>query len=310
MKWEKKGRIISLEDFREISWMQSHMQVPVPLRLENGNYRIYFSCRYEGKSLPTFVEVDKSTMKIIYKNHEPLLKLGAPGTFDDSGVMVSAIVEREDKIYMYYIGWNQQISVSYQNSIGLAISEDGGISFMKFSEGPILARSLYDPIFVSSPYVINIYDKWVLYYLSCTKWIQDNAKMEPIYEIRFATSKDAIHWEVPSSNVCITGEGEAIANPCVIKEESLFRMWYSTRKVLDYRENRANTYRIGYAESDDGYHWIRKDSEVGIDVSETGWDSEMQTYANVLKEKDKYIMFYNGNGFGQSGIGYAESVNN
>ena len=76
---------------------------------------------------------------------------------------------------------------------------------------------------------------------------------------------------------------------------------------MDYRANKENTYRIGYAESLDGFQWIRKDEEAGIGLSESGWDSEMLAYAGVMKEKDRYIMFYNGNGFGASGIGYAVS---
>ena len=36
----------------------------------------------------------------------------------------------------------------------------------------------------------------------------------------------------------------------------------------------------------------------------------MICYPNVIKVKDKLYMFYNGNGFGQSGFGYAELENN
>lgn len=305
MEWKKRGRIITLDDFADISWMQSHMQLPVPLKLENGNYRVYFSSRYEGRSLPTFVELDKDTLKIVHKNDKPLLNIGEPGFFDDSGIMFSAVLETEEKLYMYYIGWNLSVSVSYHNSIGLAISEDGGLSFKKYAEGPILDRSLFDPIFVSSPYVLKREKDWILYYLSCTKWIEGIEKMEPIYDIRYATSQDGIHWTVTENNICITGSDEAIAQPYVLREHSKYKMWYSTRKILDYRKNKRNSYRIGYAESRDGIIWTRKDAEAGINVSNEGWDSEMVAYSSILKEDDHYIMFYNGNGFGESGIGYA-----
>lgn len=305
MKWKKQGRIIQMEQFKSVPWMESHLQLPVPLKLKNGNYRVYFSSRFKGKSLPTFVDLDKDTLKIIYRNEEPLLSIGNPGFFDDSGVMFSSVVEYDDKIYMYYIGWNLSVSVSYHNSIGLAISEDGGLSFKRYSEGPILDRSLTDPIFVSSPYVLKQKGNWILYYLSCKAWIQGEKKLEPVYDIRYAESADGICWLVPKNNVCITGTEEAISQPYVIRESNIFRMWYSTRGILDYRKNKDNSYRIGYAESLDGIKWIRKDDEAGITVSDDGWDSEMIAYAGVLKEKDRYIMFYNGNGFGESGIGYA-----
>jgi len=43
-----------------------------------------------------------------------------------------------------------------------------------------------------------------------------------------------------------------------------------------------------------------------IDVSEEGWDSEMLAYPFFYKHNEKVYMFYNGNGFGKSGFGYAE----
>ncbi len=304
MKWEKRGQILSLDDFN-IPWMQSHTQVPVPYVLADGNIRIYFNSKTEGKARPTFVELDWKTKEIIYINEMPLLELGEPGTFDDSGIMVSSVIEHDGKLYMYYIGWNQQVSVSYQNSIGLAISEDGGKSFQKYSRGPLIGRSMEDPIFVSSPYVIKVEDKWIMYYLSCTKWIQGENKMEPVYNIKYALSEDGINWDTQLENICIDGTDEAIAQPCVMKENDIFKMWYSTRGVLDYRTNKNNSYRIGYAESEDGIQWVRKDSEAGIDVSYEGWDSEMIEYSYVIRKDNEYIMFYNGNGFGQSGIGYA-----
>lgn len=304
MKWIKQGRIITLEDIKT-DWMQSHTQLPVPYIKRDGTIRIYFTCRTEGKSRPTFVDIDTQNMKIVNVNEKPLLELGRSGTFDDSGVMASSVIEHDGKVYMYYIGWNQGVTVCYQNSIGLAISEDGGTSFKKYSEGPIVGRSMSDPFFVASSCVIKSKDRWIMYYLSCTQWIKGASKMEPVYYIKYALSNDGINWETGLNNICIDGVDEAIASPCVIKTEEKYLMWYSTRKTLDYRNNRENSYRIGYAESQDGFNWTRKDSEVGIGVSDAGWDSEMIEYAKVIKQDDRYIMFYNGNGFGQSGIGYA-----
>jgi hypothetical protein len=73
-------------------------------------------------------------------------------------------------------------------------------------------------------------------------------------------------------------------------------MWYSFR---------GQAYRIGYAESEDGRQWKRLDSHVGIDVSTTGWDSEMIEYPFVFDHKGQRYMLYNGNGFGKTGFGLA-----
>ena len=75
-------------------------------------------------------------------------------------------------------------------------------------------------------------------------------------------------------------------------------MWFGYKK---------DHYRIGYAESTDGIQWDRKDNEVNIDVSDSGFDSIMMEYASIIKHKNKYIMFYNGNNYGFDGIGLAVS---
>jgi predicted GH43/DUF377 family glycosyl hydrolase len=98
---------------------------------------------------------------------------------------------------------------------------------------------------------------------------------------------------------------EANARPCVIKEDGIYKMWYCYRGSVDYRTDKEQSYRIGYAESTDGLNWIRKDEEAGIDRSETGWDSAMIEYPYVYEHKGRKYMFYNGNGFGESGFGYA-----
>ena len=76
-------------------------------------------------------------------------------------------------------------------------------------------------------------------------------------------------------------------------------MMYSIRKL-------SNGYRLGYAESDDGIKFTRMDDKVGIDVSETGWDSEMICFGSRLQYKDKTYLFYCGNKYGLDGFGYAE----
>lgn len=308
-EWKKVtgNPCISLEQFN-YSWMGSHTQLAIPYLLPNGNIRVYFNSRTKGKSRPTFADLDVDTMQIVDKCAVPLLNLGKRGTFDDSGVMFSSLVDLGDKLYMYYTGWNVPETVRYHNSIGLAISEDGGNTFYKYSEGPILERSIYNPIMVAGPYVLKkIEADWIMYYLSCSNWISGGSKVEPVYDLHYALSKDGINWRVDDDKPCIKGKNEAIAQPCVIQEGNKYYMWYSYRKTLDYRTNRENSYRIGYAESEDGISWMRKDKEANITVSDSGWDSEMVEYPYVIKVKNRYIMFYNGNGFGQSGIGAAIS---
>lgn len=289
------------------SWMNTHTQLAIPYILDDKHIRLFFNSRTEGKSRPTYVDIDDS-FRIVNKNEKPLLDFGKPGTFDDAGVMFSSVIEVGDMLYMYYSGWNEPKSVRYHNSIGLAISYDKGKSFHKFSDGPIMDRSIYNPIMTAGPYVVKRKDNdWIMYYLSCSEWIEGSEKLEPVYDLHYSLSDDGITWRIPNDSECIKGTNEAIAQPCVIKIGEKYHMWYSYRKTDDYRVNKKNSYRIGYAQSDDGIKWVRRDKDVGIDVSELGWDSGMIEYPYVIRVRDKLLMFYNGNDFGQSGIGCAIS---
>ena len=73
-------------------------------------------------------------------------------------------------------------------------------------------------------------------------------------------------------------------------------MWYSFRGAA---------YRIGYAESADGLAWERKDEQVGISVSDDGWDSMSVEYPCVFDHKGQRFMLYNGNRYGLTGFGLA-----
>ena len=77
-------------------------------------------------------------------------------------------------------------------------------------------------------------------------------------------------------------------------------MWYSYRGQPSIK-----TYRIGYAESTDGINWARMDDKAGIDVSESGWDSQMVCYPFVFDHQGERYMLYNGNDYGKTGIGLA-----
>ena len=116
-----------------------------------------------------------------------------------------------------------------------------------------------------------------------------------------------IHWRTEKNPAIdyLDGEEAGIARASVLVENGLYRMWFSYRKAKGYRTCRDQAYRVGYAESSDGKRWRRMDPLAGIDVSNEGWDSQMVEYAHVVQLGSRKLMFYNGNGFGSSGVGYA-----
>jgi hypothetical protein len=100
------------------------------------------------------------------------------------------------------MGWNNGGDTSYRIANGIAVSDDGGITFDRLSEGPIMDRNPVDPLGVSSQRVIfdeGIFKSW---YLSFTKWELVCGRTEPFYTIKYAESEDCINWK-RGDNICI-----------------------------------------------------------------------------------------------------------
>lgn len=298
MKWQKKGLIFCAK--RNFQWMVSHSSVPTLDHIKNNFYRIYFSTRDSNNhSHVGFIEIDiENPKKILKISKLPILSPGKLGTFDDSGVMATSIVNYKNRKFLYYVGWNQRKNVPFHWSIGLAISSDDGRTFKKYSEGPIMDRNNTDPIFVTSPTVIFEKNLWKMWYVSALRWEKYRGKLRAPYHIKYAESKDGKNWK-REGKIMIDFKNPkeyAIGRASIIKEKNLYKMWYSYS---------IKNYQLGYAESKNGLKWKRKDNEVGISTSKSGWDSKSIQHSFVFKNKNKFFMLYTGNDFGKTGIGYA-----
>jgi predicted GH43/DUF377 family glycosyl hydrolase len=307
-KWIKKGLIYKPSG--QYWWSRSYASVPTVDTTDENIWRIYFGTRDEmNRNRISYIEVEAGNpANVLYEHDAPVLDLGKLGTFDDCGVMPSWILNHDGKKYLYYIGWTVRSTIPYHNSIGLAISTDGGRSFERFSEGPLFGETYLEPFFTGTSCVLLENGIWKNWYLSCTGWARVEGRAEPRYHIKYAESKDGINWDRQSIvAVDYKSDSEAgIVRASILLENGLYHMWYSYRGGLDYRTDPQASYRIGYAQSKDGISWTRMDDSAGIDVSPEGWDAEMIEYPHVIQCHNTRYMFYNGNKFGQSGFGFAE----
>ncbi|WP_027302922.1 hypothetical protein [Rudanella lutea] len=304
--WTKQGLIYKPDGSMPFS--QTHAQVPFGFPM-NDRFRVYFSTRDKDvQSATSFVELDPNDLsKVVYVHDKPCLTKGAVGMFDETGAMPSWFLPVGDEIWLYYTGWNRSETAAYRLGIGLAISRDGGLTFERKFTGPLLDRYIFDQVWVAQPCVIRERDDyWRMWYLSCTKIEVINGQPEPFYDVKYAESKDGIHWE-RTGHVCVGYDEftDAIGRPTVYKDGDLYKMYFSYRNATNYRTDVQRSYRIGYAESADGINWERKDEKAGIERSADGWDSLMMDYCHIVQHQNQWVMFYNGNGFGASGFGWA-----
>ena len=304
MSWVRKGRIFAPEEHRE--WAGSHAQVPTVLPLAD-RLRIYYADRTpNGKSFMTFLDVRRDDpLRVIDYLRTPLMPFGALGTFDDEGMMPGFVTVVDHRVLLYYNGWNQGVTVPYRNSIGLAVSVDEGRSFERMFEGPVMDRTAREPYTAVTPTILREGGLWRMWYVSGVRWVKIDEMLELVYVIKYASSVDGISWDRPN-HLCIEPRHdlEAYAHPSVVRREGQYHMWFSFRDSRDFRDG-AGAYRIGYAVSVDGLTWTRDDESGGLDVSSEGFDSKMTAYPYVIEMDETLHLFYNGNGFGRGGIGYA-----
>lgn len=132
--------------------------------------------------------------------------------------------------------------------------------------------------------VCEIDGKWLMWY---TGQSRNNSA------IGIATSDDGIRFTrmqqkpilVPSEPY----EKGSVMNPCVLwdKDEKMFKMWYAAGEQFEPDV-------LCYAESKDGVNWERYANNPILEKSNEKYDQCKVGGCDILKENDRYYMFYIG----------------
>lgn len=234
---------------------------------------------------------------IIEMSDEAVFSPGTPGAFDENGVSYPWFVATGGNLMMYYVGWMKSETVPYKVNVGLAAQKDKD-SFIRYSESPVLTKNDEDYHGTGSVCVLKENDQWKMWYTSFVSWEKCKNKLRYRYFIKYAESDDGIAWR-RNNNICINFKDDeeiAICRPSVLKINEQYYMWYCYR---------GEYYKLGYAVSDNGIHWRRKDDEMTLSASGLPWDSESQAYPHVFKFDEYLYLLYCGNEYGKNGLGLA-----
>ncbi|WP_085909923.1 hypothetical protein [Kiloniella majae] len=290
--WKKRGLAITPNE--DLWWMKTHAMLPTPDHIGDGIYRIYFAGRNgHNQSHIGYAVIDMAEPeKVLDYSKDPILSPGRLGTFDDNGVLPSCLLRQsETEQLLYIIGFKPGGTTRMDLFGGLTTSQDGGRSFSRWSEAPIIGRNRVNPFINTAPWVICDEDHYKMYYVSGIEWVHVDL---PRYNIQIATSICGKEWSREGQVAIDFEEGEnALARPYVVKDKGRYKMWFSSKG--DY-------YLPRYAESDDGITWYRSDEMSKLVPSKGGPDEEMICYPIVLEHKGQKIAYYNGNGYGLNGI--------
>lgn len=302
MQWVKKGKIFTPNNIA--SWWKSHAMAPSAIQINALTLRIYLGCQDEqGISRIGYVDLDSENPSHIQSLcAQPVLDIGEPGTFDDNGLIPGHAYFYNQKVYLYYTGFELGHKVRHFNFGGLAMSDDG-IHFTRASQAPILDRS-DEGLHARSGQSIWV-ENGLFHscYSAGTGWQPVGGKLRPFYDVYYQTSSNGIEFRKKGKHIiaCDKSKEHALGRPQLTKLGKQYYV-FSACRTLNMR------YCISCAVSDDLLTWRRIDDTPIIAHGENGeFDSEMVYYPSVVTTmKGKTFLFYCGNDFGKTGLGYAE----
>ena len=300
--WIKKGLVYAPDS--RMPWAQHSALTPTPFRLNDSVIRVFAGFRdTQGVSRIGFVDVDAANpSRILAVSEKPVLDTGKAGCFDDNGVILGDVVRHGDQVWMYYVGFQLVANVKFLAFTGLAVSNDGGTTFRRHSDAPVMDRA-DEGLYIRAIHTVIFEEgKWKCWYGVGSAWTTIRGTNYPQYITRYIESDDGLHFP-DEGRVCLTFRGDEyrLGRPRVQRMSNGYRMYYTAGTL-------RGTYLPGYAESPDGISWNRMDDQVGIAPSYDGWDSKALSYTAPIISGDKEYLFYNGNDMGNTGFGYAERV--
>ena len=132
------------------------------------------------------------TVESISEN--PVVELGARGSFDHRGMSYPYLVSHSNEKYIFYCGWKLTVDTKFENNLGLIKFDKTTKSWIRVSEGPVLPIDSVDPFGIGSTTVaFNPQDN--LYYMLYTSFLEWKSRSEHRYTVKMARSRNMINWE-------------------------------------------------------------------------------------------------------------------
>lgn len=301
MGWLKCGKICDCKTW-DLPWYKMNTMTPLPHLRKDGVLRIFLTmCDEQNRGRVGYVDVNPDNPgEILNYSKEPVLDIGDVGMFDEAGVLPTSLYQADDKIWLFYSGYQKQVNYPYTILTGIAYSEDDGDSFQRVHKVPILDRRDEELFIRSGAEILKVENGYRMWYSSGDSWFDRGDKDAPNYDIKCIFSEELDVWSgKPTLSIPLKEDEYGLTMPQVFYDNQIYKMIYSVRTL-------SKGYRLGYAESEDGIVFERKDELLNFDVSRDGFDSEMVCFGKCFKYKNRIYLFYCGNHYGIGGLGWAE----
>jgi hypothetical protein len=299
-----------------LDWQQKFAQIPIGY-IRGNVLDVVFATRSvvdrfdNYRSYPAMVSFQLPNFQLMSICDSPLLDLGSPGSFDDSGIMPGSIIELSGNTQaMYYCGWSLSSPTPYKWSIGIAYAEKGQ-AFCRRYNGPIISSSIQNPFLVASPIVSrpnqNV-DYFEMYHLSGTSWNFIDNNWESRYLLSKSVSLDGVNWNKSEFHLNqVRWDDECQTSPNFFTMHGERYLSFSYRSQSGFRKDLERNYKTAIASQKSQDTWSVIQSELsisGTDVSRS--DIAYMTTFNYHGEL--YALFNFSEGFGTSGIYIGELV--
>lgn len=277
-----------------------------PVWLDANTIRVFYGVRGPGNGIFYFDVDPQNPGKVRSGPHGPIIATGPKGSYDDDWLIAPEPVRVSDShIRMYYSAKMANRPFFEQAwSLAFADSFDGGKTWTKHPGNPILTTGTaeWERGAVGFCSVEKMSSGWRMWYLGTDE--------KAVKQIGYATSSDGIQWKRYANNPVLPvdpnnyWESMALAVPRVIQDGRILKVWYASYGPGSLNGGQG-PYAVGMAESMDGLRWFRSPHNPVMKHAAAGWDSLMTAYPGVVANKDRYYMWYSGNGY--NGVGFAES---
>jgi predicted GH43/DUF377 family glycosyl hydrolase len=257
--------------------------VYVPCVIKDGSvYKMWYSAS-DGPNTRTGYAT--SSDGVTWTKQGMVLDLGANGEFDDAHAYGPYVI-KDGSIYKMWYSGNDGSNVR----TGYATSSDG-VTWTK--QGMVLdlgANGEFDDVHAYFSSVIkdgSIYKMWYSGYTGSN------------VRTGYATSSDGVTWTKQGMVLDLGANGEFddvhAYHPSVIKDGSVYKMWYSG--------NDGSNVRTAYATSSDGVTWTKQG--MVLDLGANGEFDDVHAYHPcVIKDGSVYKMWYSASDGPNTRIGY------
>ena len=301
--WEKIGFIYKPKNESDL-WL-SHSMAPAPIIINNSTIRIFMGGWDSNQvSRIYFIDVDSDNPRNVKKIAQlPILEVGEDGCFDDNGVFPAHVYRHGEYIYLYYTGFQKLKKIAFSNFGGLAISRDNGDTFERVSKAPVMDRQdegLYTRAGTSILVKNRVFHTC---YSVGNSWMFVKGKERPVYSVNYIVSKDGKSFgNLGKEIISIDPNVEhGLGRPQICEFKDFILVFY-TRRFINHK------YGMGVALSSDFKNWERIDH--WLDPISHGphgdFDSDMVYFPAFIDTGKNQFLFYNGNGYGKDGFGFAQ----